>query len=85
MSFSSTAAFAGIHKEPMDAAAPACKTLRLLREEVFGVEFVMSVSFLNNSCIQDFGRQVFFARVLSFSLMGLDWSRIDFTTIESPF
>jgi hypothetical protein len=85
VSFSSTAAFEGIQNEPMEAAAPACKTLRLLMEEVFWVELVMSVSFLNNSCIQDFDRQVLFELALFFFFVGFDWSRIDFTTIERPF
>jgi hypothetical protein len=68
----------------MEAAAPACKTLRLLMEDVW-FELVMSVSFFDNSCIQDFDRQVFFELELSFFLTGFDCSRIDFTTIESPF
>jgi hypothetical protein len=69
----------------MEAAAPACKTLRLLMEEDCLVELVMSVSFLDNSCIQDFDRQVLFELELSFFLTGFDCSRIDFTTKESPF
>ena len=85
VSLSSTDALAGIKNEPMEAAAPACKTLRLLMEEDCLVELVMSVSFLDNSCIQDFDRQVLFELELSFFLTGFDCSRIDFTTIESPF
>jgi hypothetical protein len=69
----------------MEAAAPACKTLRLLMEEDCLVELVMSVSFLDNSCIQDFDRQVLFDWELIFFLTGIDWSRIYFTTRESPF